>query len=605
MPKIQVLPPGLASQIAAGEVVERPASIAKELLENSIDAGATRCAIEVDGGGIGRLSVTDDGWGMAPEDALLCIERHATSKIRSIDDLNLVGTYGFRGEALPSIAAVSRLCIRTRSEAHQEGWQVKVSGGGDPETQPIGLPVGTTVEVRDLFYNVPARRKFLRSTGTEAGHVTGVVEAAALARPDIGFVLVRDGRKVREYLKSPGRQERVEQVYADEPLARCVGERGPLAVEAFLSRPERARTGSTGLSLYVNERPIRDRMLAATVAHAYGSILERGRYPKGVVYLNLPAQLVDVNVHPQKTEVRFADPRAVADALYSLLSRELSRGFPLRPNFQKSTLPASADEGKREAQPVAPSSTAAEAPGSSFEQPDDASSFGSVEAERGPERRASPNAEAALLAIRDSAAAPIRPRPAVRWSNLRFVAQVRQTYLVCEDDEGLYVLDQHAAAERVNFDRLRRQYRTESVTSQSLLFPLTFSVAPGEMELVERYGEQIVSVGLDVRPRGTDMVSVHSVPKLLQRANPERLVRDLLGELSRSGGRGFSDAVDLALSTMACHGSIRSGDQVSASAAAALLRALDEADFAGHCPHGRPVVTYTSWSELERKVGRR
>jgi DNA mismatch repair protein MutL len=185
------------------------------------------------------------------------------------------------------------------------------------------------------------------------------------------------------------------------------------------------------------------------------------------------------------------------------------------------------------------------------------------------------------------------------------VAQVRQTFLICEDDEGLYVLDQHAAAERVNFDRLRRQYRREAVTSQSLLFPLTFSVAPGDVELLERYAEQIVAVGLDVRARGTDMVSVHSVPRLLQRASPERLVRDLLGELSRSGGRGFSDAVDLALATMACHGSIRSGDHVSADAAAALLKALDQADFAGHCPHGRPVVTYTSYSELERKVGRR
>ena len=606
MPKIQVLPPALASQIAAGEVVERPASVVKELVENSIDSGASRCTVEVEGGGVVRVSVTDDGCGMSPEDALLCVKRHATSKIRCFEDLNLVTTFGFRGEALPSIAAVSRLRILTRPGDREEGCELQVAGGGEPVTQPMGLPVGTTVEVLDLFYNVPARRKFLRSTGTEAGHVTAVVEAAALAHHELGFTVVRDGRRVREYLSTSSRHERVEQVHGGEPLVRCVGERGPLAIEAYLSRPERARAGSQGLGLYVNGRPIRDRMLAATVAHAYGSVLERGRYPRGVVYLALPQQLLDVNVHPQKAEVRFADPRAVADAVYSLLSRELGRSLSVPRAAASTGSPDTPEPPSRPDAPRArPGPTVASSSSTRGEPANESDAEPRLLQTPTASPRRSPASEAALLAIRDSAAAPIRPRPAVRWSNLRFVAQVRQTFLICEDDEGLYVLDQHAAAERVNFDRLRRQYRREAVTSQSLLFPLTFSVAPGDVELLERYAEQIVAVGLDVRARGTDMVSVHSVPRLLQRASPERLVRDLLGELSRSGGRGFSDAVDLALATMACHGSIRSGDHVSADAAAALLKALDQADFAGHCPHGRPVVTYTSYSELERKVGRR
>jgi DNA mismatch repair protein MutL len=610
MSKIRVLSANLASQIAAGEVVERPASVVKELLENAVDAGATRCTVEVDGGGIRRLTVSDDGCGMSPEDARLCLERHATSKIERFEDLSSVASYGFRGEALPSIAAVSRLRLSTRTSDSEEGIEIRMEGNATPVVAPAGRAVGTTVDVVDLFYNVPARRKFLRSSGTEAGHVTEVVETCALARPELGLALLRDSRKVREYLRSADTAARVQEVHPDEQFARCEGQRGPLSVEAYLARPERARTGAAGLHLYVNRRPVKDRMLAATAAHAYGSVLERGRYPRGVVYLTLPLALVDVNVHPQKAEVRFADPRAVSDALYAILSRALSVAFSLphvpvnaRPAFQ----PPAATWARPSAGALDELGTAESTTKSSGAEPSldlyPAAQATAVEPTAQPEWSAS--ADAALLAIRDSAAAPIRPRPAVRWSHLRFVAQLRQTYLVCEDDDGLYVLDQHAAAERVNFDRLRKQYRARAVTAQSLLFPVTFSVSPSDVELVERYAEQIASVGLDVRVRGAEALSVHAVPGLLQRASPERLVHDLLGELSRSGGRGFSDAVDLTLATMACHGSIRSGDQVSADAAGALLRALDHADFAGHCPHGRPVVTYTSWSELERKVGRR
>ncbi|MBN1611106.1 MAG: DNA mismatch repair endonuclease MutL [Polyangiaceae bacterium] len=610
MSKIRVLSTNLASQIAAGEVVERPASVVKELLENAVDAGATRCTVEVDGGGIQRLTVSDDGCGMSPEDARLCLERHATSKIARFEDLSSVASYGFRGEALPSIAAVSRLRLSTRTSDAEEGVEVRVEGNAPPVVTPAGRAVGTTVDVVDLFYNVPARRKFLRSSGTEAGHVTEVVETCALGRPELGVTLLRDGRKVREFLRSPDTAARVQEVYAGEQFAQCEGQRGPLGVEAYLSRPERARTGAAGLYLYVNRRPVKDRMLAATAAHAYGSVLERGRYPRGVVYLTLPLTLVDVNVHPQKAEVRFADPRAVSDALYAILSRALSSAFslPHTPVHARAAAASPAATWIRPPPAALDDFAAAESTTKdSATRPSlalyPAAPIPAPEPAPGPDSSAS--ADAALLAIRDSAAAPIRPRPAVRWSNLRFVAQLRQTYLVCEDDEGLYVLDQHAAAERVNFDRLRKQYRARAVTAQSLLFPVTFTVSQSEVELVERYSEQIASVGLDVRVRGAEALSVHAVPGLLQRASPERLVHDLLSELSRSGGRGFSDAVDLTLATMACHGSIRSGDHVSADAAGALLRALDQADFAGHCPHGRPVVTYTSWSELERKVGRR
>jgi len=600
MSRIAILPPELASQIAAGEVVERPASVVKELCENAVDAGATRCDVEIEGGGIQLIAVADDGEGMSPEDAERALERHATSKLSTFEDLERLTSYGFRGEALPSIASVSRFTLRTRARDAEAGVELTILPGEGRAVRPAGLAPGTRVEVRDLFFNVPARRKFLRSTGTESGHVTEVVEAAALARPDLTFTLVRDGRRVRELLRAADRAERVRSVCSDDELAACQGERGPLRVEAFLSRPEAARAGASGLRLVVNGRAVRDRALLVAIAQAYGSVLERGRYPRGVVYLDLPPSLVDVNVHPQKAEVRFADPRAVSDALYAILARALTTAFSL-------PTPERAAWGRRSPKP----SALAELPLSAVSA--DAALPRSAGAEPSPPTLsvplwpapALPDDARPLLAVRDSAVAPIQPSPSIRWSMLRFVAQLRQTYLLCEGDEGLYLLDQHAAAERVTFTRLRREYQSRAVPSQALLFPSVVDVTAQEAEIVEQRGKEIAEVGLDVRVRGPESVSIHAVPRLLQRASAERLLRDLLSEVSRGGGRAFSGAVDLALATMACHGSVRAGDPLSPAEAKALLAALDQADFAGHCPHGRPVVTFQSWAELERKVGRR
>ncbi len=607
--QIALLSPALASQIAAGEVVERPASAVKELIENALDAGAQRVDVEIEGGGVTRLCVSDDGSGMNAENARLCVERHATSKLRDISDLNRINSYGFRGEALPSIASVSRFALRTRSATDDAGVEVSIEGGAPPTLRPTGIAVGTRVDVRDLFFNVPARRKFLRSTGTESGHVTEVVEAAALTRPEVTFTLARDGRTVREFLRASGRAERVAQVSQGEELTRCEGTRGPLRIEAFLSRPEHARTGAGGLRLFVNGRSVRDRAIAVTIAQAYGSVLERGRYPRGVVHLDLPPEFLDVNVHPQKAEVRFADPRALADALYGTLSRALAGAFslptPNRSAWGKSRPePASAVATLPAAPPVEPGERNAAAARLEPEQ-----TFVATEtATRSPANLPLENliaSEPALIAVRDSAALPIRPQPTILWASLRFVAQLRQTYLLCESADGIYLLDQHAAAERVTFTRLRKQYQGRAVPSQSLLFPVMLDVLPAEAELVELRSKEMAEVGLDVRVRGPESISIHAVPKLLQRASAERLLRDLLSEVSRKGGRGFSDAVDLALATMACHGSIRAGDPLAPDEVKALLEALDGADFAGHCPHGRPVVNFLSWVELERKVGRR
>ncbi|MEZ4297574.1 MAG: DNA mismatch repair endonuclease MutL [Polyangiaceae bacterium] len=702
--RVRVLPEDLANQIAAGEVVERPSSVVKELVENALDAGARKVRVDVEGGGIGLARIADDGHGMDRDDATLALLRHATSKIQSLDDLAAVRSFGFRGEALPSIASVSRLVLRTRRSSDAEGTEVRVEGGGAPIVSPCGVSVGTIVEVRDLFFNVPARRKFLRATATESAHVTEVVQAMALGAPHVSVVLSREGRVAREWLRAGSREERTRQIHAGEELAVCKGERGPLAVEAFLSRPERARSGAVGLTLLVNGRVVKDRSLSRGVALAYGSVLEPGRYPIGVVYIDLPPELVDVNVHPQKAEVRFADGRAASDALYRILADNLTRAFGLpvsrlpgahHQKVKPEPAPEAGDgwvwsggppggvpgggassgvvpgggvpggvvpdggvpggvvpgggagfaggpgeraaheERSREAERTARDGAGWGAGGGAGERPTgpvvDDLDAGSAQSEMhgapGFSGRDADAMAAGLLFAPGAGALPGRPAPIAYpplraddvppmpgpstvdqrtpFRALRYLAQLRATFLLCEGPDGLYILDQHAAAERVTYHRLRTSYRARTIATQKLLFPVIVSVSAGEVALVEEGEESVLAAGFELRPAGPTHVAVHAVPQLLARASPERLVRDLLAEVSHTGERAFSGAIDLALATMACHGSLRAGERVSADEVTALLQSLDEVDFAGHCPHGRPVVHRVSYAELELRVGRR
>jgi len=324
---IEKLDPKVAIQIAAGEVVTRPSSVAKELLENSIDAGAGRVRVEVDGGGVDRLAIIDDGRGMSREDATACIERHATSKLRAVDELSSLASFGFRGEALPSIASVSRLRIQTRHTGEDEGTEVIVEGGADPMVRPCGCAVGTTVEVADLFYNVPARRKFLRATSTEGAHVTEVVKAVALAHPGVQLELHRGNRRALRYLPTDDRGRRTREVLDGYPLIDATGRRGHIEVEAYLSAPDRSRSGAGGLYLFVLGRPVQDRALSRAVAQAYAGALTPGRYPVGALFVTLPRSEVDINVHPQKSEVRFAREREVVDAVFQVVGDAIAPKF--------------------------------------------------------------------------------------------------------------------------------------------------------------------------------------------------------------------------------------------------------------------------------------
>jgi DNA mismatch repair protein MutL len=606
MGRIRILDPTLADQIAAGEVVERPASVVKELLENALDAGARAVTVEVREGGSALMRVSDDGSGMGRDDAALAVLRHATSKIERAADLERIHTLGFRGEALPSIASVSRFRLTTRPRDSVEGTEVLIEGGGTPSVVPAGCAVGTTVEIRDLFFNTPARKKFLKGTTSESALISEVCLRAALTSEALRLTLIRDGRRAREFLPSSDWAERARHVVENKAV-RIEDELRGLAVRALLGAPEDARTGAAGLHVFVNGRPVRDRNLARSIAFAYGSVMPPGRYPSGVVHLTLDAGEVDVNVHPQKAEVRFERGREIHELVTRILAKGLgtsawagpvarapsfwSNRLPLGPTVESSPR-SEFNEG--EADPwgltgdvvhhddqgeVLPSGVGAAGGtgqvGLPYTLPGRSDQLGDAEPARG-------------------AALPKRA-----------LAQVKRLYIVVESESGIAILDQHAADERIQYHRLRRQYAARTVALQRLLLPEVVLVSEREAALIENHADEIARAGVEVVLRGADSAAIHAVPALLRRAPPERLLRDLLDELSRAGDRAFGDAIDTALATMACHGAIRAGDGLSLSECQALVEGLDAIDeFGGHCPHGRPVLLELPFHELARKVGR-
>jgi DNA mismatch repair protein MutL len=693
------LPEHLANQIAAGEVVERPASIVKELVENALDAQATRITVEVEGGGVTLLRITDNGTGMTPEDALLALERHATSKLRAFDDLRTLASFGFRGEALPSIASVSRFVLQTRPHARRlpdddaassadEGVAIVVTGGVAAAPKPCGMAPGTIIEVRDLFYNVPARRKFLKAQATESTHIGEVVENIALSHPSLSLDLIRDGKRVAEWLSSRGIGDRVRTALKGEDLSELGGSRGPIGVHAFLAAPSRMRSLGTSLRLFVNGRPIRDKALLRAVVQAYGGAITPGRFPVGVVFVSVPPETVDVNVHPQKTEVRFARPRDITDALFGILSLELGRAFglpgpsrsaPGRPHSPGQTAfsgPPTNDTPSRSG--AAWSWEGADSPQksisltSSTPEPSSVPSSPPVTA-RSPasvptnaatkpaavvlveadpwdlaafdppsERAASPGpspAPPAAASDEPTAERPQRYPPLTRATNPRatdggslplpgwlppaatpdpqgvpyaelvYLGQTRGSYWLCEGPLGVYVLDQHAASERVLYHRLTNRSFLASEPAEapnSLLFPRVLEVPEGVARLLDEPANQaaLAAVGFDLRPAGTRQIAVRGTPRTLPRADPERLWQALLEALQGPGQstRSFLDSLRLSFGAMACQSALLPDEPVPPAEALALLAALAEVDFATTCPHGRPLVTLLRFDELDRRT---
>ena len=608
--QIRILEDGLVDQIAAGEVVERPASVVKELLENAVDAGASNISVEIADGGISLIRVADDGFGMAEQDAPLSLQRHATSKLRSFEQLGSISTLGFRGEALPSIASVSRLTLTSRTRGQVAGSRLGGEGGKRVESGPVGCAPGTAVEVRDLFYNVPARRKFLKSRGTESSHISTACLRAVLAFPALRLKLVRDGKRATQYLPADGFAERTAAIFPEEKLVRIESERDGVRVTAALVAPERARSSSAHLHLFVNNRPVRDPSLARAVLYAYGSVLPPGRHPLGGVHLQLDPSRVDVNVHPQKLEIRIADAHGVLDTVTRLLARGLGTAAWSGPASRGAAywsrrlgVRGSGTAGNASLQPKASPGPAAAVPESGTAKADDPWGLVGRAEENGPAPQTLSTSPERLRAG-EAATASLLPEAGF-FGSLRVLGQVRKLFLICEGEDALYIVDQHAADERVKYDALRRGYAQGRICVQRLLFPERVELSEQEMTLAREHLADLRAAALDCDPVGPATIAVRSAPALLGRASPERLLRDLLTELGRDGQRAFADSVDRALATMACHGAIRAGDPLSLQEAQALLSSLDRVtDFAGHCPHGRPVVHRIALDDIELQVSR-
>ena len=599
MTAIRRLDPLVADQIAAGEVVERPASIVKELVENSLDAGASRIGIAIEQAGIQRIEVVDDGIGIAREDLPLAVERHATSKIRASEDLACIGTLGFRGEALASVASVSQLAVVSRTSDADSAWSLTVEDGAPPHVKPAAGEPGTRIIVEDLFGRVPARRRFLKSPNAEFSAIERTFVRIALAAPEVAFTLMRDGR---ELMNLPAA---ISDALVDERLERLVGKgfleksvaidvsRGGLRLHGRVGLPTNSRARPDRQTCVINGRPVTDRLFAVAVRQAFQDVLFHGRHPVFVLNLELDPADLDVNVHPTKNEVRFSDPRLVRDFLFGSLHRTLrelrpdsmpgSNRAPLKagvhrvsPAHRVSPTPASSTRLVSESQErcVSPS----EPPASLFE----------YEYQKG-DTPASPE-------IRDQAPAS-KDVPPLGFA----LGQLHQIYVLSANREGLVVTDMHAAHERIVYERLKHELRDGKVSAQLLLIPIKLEVTHAEAELVEASTDKLGALGFEIDRRGPTRLLVRSVPTLLGAADVEKLVRDLLPDLEEFGSsQAVAETQDGILSSMACHSAWRAGDSMSLAEMDHLLRRMERTENFAQCNHGRP--TYVTWSinELDR-----
>jgi DNA mismatch repair protein MutL len=595
VPRIQVLPPDLINQIAAGEVVERPASVVKELVENALDAGASSVQVDVEEGGLSLVRVADDGGGMARDDAVLSLERHATSKLRDAAGLASIATMGFRGEALPAIASVSRLRIDTCSEegVREGGTRLVVEGGQVVEVGVVARARGTTVEVRDLFFNTPARRKFMRSAPAEAGHASEAVIRLALARPDVAFALRSGGRAALTTAAGAPLADRAAAALGREVHRHLVpvdATRAEVRVHGVVASPDHSEATSRGVYLFVNGRYIRDRGAAHAVFRAFGGSLPAGRHPAAVLFLEIPPDRVDVNVHPQKLEVRFTDPRTVYDAIHAAVADALRPAPWLRHRPRPEPSPAGALEGADDAAAVL------------------------AAARRGVEARAALGPALPLPAAREPEPPPGFAAPAGAaaaslgyFGSLRYLGQHARTYLLCEAPGGaLVIVDQHASHERLLFHRLREGWRSRRLEVQPFLVAPVVTLPPATARALEAVLPEVRQLGLEVEPFGGESFAVKGAPALLAGVALQPLLADLAQQAEQAGRTAaVEQAVDGLLATMACHAAVRANEEVSREEARALLDGLDAVDFKARCPHGRPVVFELPLAELERRVGRR
>jgi DNA mismatch repair protein MutL len=608
--RIRILPPDVADKIAAGEVVERPASVVKELIENSIDAGARRVEVELEDAGIGLIAVVDDGEGMTPTDATLAFSRHATSKVATAEDLFAIRTLGFRGEALASIAAVSTTTLITRRGGDLSGTRVLVRAGRIAEAGEVGAPPGTRIEVVDLLGNTPARRKFLKTPATEVGHVSELVTRTALAFPQVAFSLRHGTRKLLDYPAVTDPAERVAQIMGRERAAGLLAFQGRSpagSICGWLSSSHVSLPSNRQIFTYVNRRYVRDRLVSHALVAGYSTLLMHGRYPAAVAFIDVPPEEVDVNVHPAKSEVRFRRGGAVHDLItQSVKERLRHQNVAREAEAAASTPPAAATEQMHFRDPLA------RTPGGPLRL---------VPLSSPPRQAAVPFAPAgerfianpapAAAALERSAAPAIAPAPRVPavepmpadgfFAGLLVIGQAFEGYIVCESGDSLLIIDQHAAHERVMFERLRNAFAAGGVARQQLLLPVVVDVGPRAAAVIEERNEELRTLGFDIEPMGGGSVAVRAFPALLGDADATTLVRDLADELTEVGrSRQLAQAAEAVLARLACHSAVRVGQSLGGEQIRALLRSMDSIDFANNCPHGRPVFITLPRRDVER-----
>lgn len=622
--RIQLLSPRLANQIAAGEVVERPASVAKELLENSLDSNARRIDVEVEQGGVKLLRVRDDGSGISADDLPLALARHATSKIRELEDLEGVLSLGFRGEALASISSVARLTLTSRTASASEAWQVETEGRDmTPRVQPAAHPVGTSVEVRDLFFNTPARRKFLKAEKTEFDHLQEVIRRLALARFDVAFHLRHNGKSILSLHEAHDEAARARRVgaicgggFMEQALPIDV-ERNGLRLWGWVGLPTFSRSQADLQYFFVNGRAVRDKLVAHAVRQAYRDVLFNGRHPTFVLFLELEPNGVDVNVHPTKHEVRFREGRSVHDFLYGTLHRALA---DVRPEDHLASAPAAAAEVVRptgqQAGEFGPqgemrlASPVLEQPQVAQHSISNGGSGAGYQYQYTPRpSQPLPAAEAQAVyrefykPLNDDAAGPATlPQSQGDIPPLGYaLAQLKGIYILAENAAGLVLVDMHAAHERIMYERLKVAMASEGLSGQPLLVPESLALSQREADCAEEHAQWFQRLGFELQRLGPETLAIRQIPALLKQAEANRLVQDVLADLMEYGTSDRIQAhLNELLGTMACHGAVRANRRLAIPEMNALLRDMENTERSGQCNHGRPTWTQMGLDDLDK-----
>ena len=665
MSRIRILPEAVANRIAAGEVVERPASVVKELVENALDAGAGSIRVEAESGGKRLIRVTDDGCGMNHDDALLAFERHATSKLRTADDLLSIATLGFRGEALPSIAAVSRLVLETRmaGSGDDAGTRVEFAGGKLVSVKPIGVPAGTAISVGDIFYCVPARRKFLKSETTELGHIASLVTHYALAHPDKQFLLKTPAQEIINVSPVESLADRVYQLFGRDALAELVvipvsegpvraaitepamepgEESDKIRVTGFTSRPEVQRPNRNGIYVFINRRLVRDRLVLHAIGEAYRNIMPPQVFPAVLLFIDLPSQEVDVNVHPAKVEVRFRHPQFVHDFTRDALRHALANARPIS-GFKAAVRPQSSDTGSpppagANGESAAPGALAAAAAAAANPMPGPPRavipiSFGdsgvtaaefdlSGEPQRPLPQRLDFGADGAMNLPLPTGNAPIPESaghaglPPVDYTpgalpqpqeifDLKPIGQVNNSFIIAVNGEGLWIIDQHVAHERILFEQHLRARREGRLGGQRLLVPLVVELSPRQLATFDLIGEELRANGFEAEPIGPRSVAIQAAPAGIAGGDAEKLLAEILDGVARESQAVSIDSLQskIAAST-ACHAAIKINTPLDPAKMEWLLAELSRTEYPMSCPHGRPVVLRYSTRDIERAFKR-